>query len=198
MDGLFACSGHYPARQIDGFFLEGGMTLVELLVVVACLGLLSHVALPSFNDYLHRNRLKTAVEDIYGLLMLARTEGAVRDRNLSVAIHPEGTQWCMGLADAPTCDCTQEMSCTLPVAGVEVHQVLLGLDYPGVTITANFPTPGGGPTFNRIRGNTSGGTVAVFAHDWEAQIRVTPHGRIRVCAPTGGIKNNARLGYPFC
>ena len=113
-------------------------------------------------------------------------------------MQPTGTPWCLGLAATPACDCTQHMSCTLRVGEVEVRQVLLGVDYRGVTIASNFPTLGSGPTFSRIRGNTPGGTVSVFAEGWEAQIRVSPHGRIRVCAPLDGVKDNARIGYRPC
>lgn len=210
MDGLFFCPGPFCARQTDVLTStrssraireprrEEGVTLIELLVVVACIGILTQLALPAFDDYLHRNRLKNAVEDIYGLLVLARTAGAIRDQNLSVSLLPDEEPWCMGVASIPACDCTEEMSCTLRVGEIDVRQVLTGAAYRGVAIASNFPTLGNGPTFSRIRGNTPGGTVSVLAHGWEAQIRVSPHGRIRVCAPADGIKNNARLGYPDC
>lgn len=198
MDGLLFCPGHCRARQPAVCRRQMGVTLIELLIVVVCIGILTHLALPAFNDHLHRSRLKSVVEDIYGLMILARTEGVIRDQNLSVAMQPEGALWCMGLATTPVCDCAQEMSCTLRIGDVDVRQVLLGAEYRGVTIASNFPTLGSGPTFSRIRGNTPGGTVSVFADHWEAQIRVAPHGRIRVCAPVGGVKNNARLGYPPC
>lgn len=198
MDGLLFCSGPACARQYLLSRQEVGVTLIELLVVVVCIGVLAHLALPAFDDYLHRYRLKSAVEDIYGLMVIARTEGVIRDQNLSVSMQPGSEPWCMGVAPAPACDCVQEMSCTLKVGEVEVRQVLTGSDYRGVAIASNFPTSGAGPTFSRIRGHTPGGTVTVFAHGWEAQVRVSPHGRIRVCAPTGGVKNNALLGYPVC
>lgn len=191
MDGVFSCLGLSCARQ-------AGVTLIELLIVVACIGIITQLAVPAFNDYFSRSRLKSAVEDIHGLMVLARAEGPIRDRNLSVSIRPDVQPWCLGVAAIPDCDCTQDSDCTIEVGDADVLQVLRGDGYPGVAVASNFPTVGKGPTFNRVRGHTPGGTVSVTTQGWEAQVRVSPQGRIRVCAPANGVKNNVRLGYPLC
>lgn len=191
MDGLFSCLGYSCARQT-------GVTLTEFLVVVACIGILTQLAVPAFQDYFSRHRLKSAVEDLHGLMLLAKSEGPIRDSDLSVSIRPDAQPWCLGIAATPDCDCTQASDCTIQVGDSDVLQVLRGDEYYGVTIASNFPSTGKGPTFSRIRGNTVGGTVSLTAQQWEAQVRVSPHGRIRVCAPIDGVKNNARLGYPPC
>lgn len=53
-----------------------GFTLVELMVVVAMLGILASVALPGLNAFTARSRLAALSSDFVSSLVLARTEAA--------------------------------------------------------------------------------------------------------------------------
>lgn len=63
----------------------GGVSLVELLVVVALLGMLASLAAPSFTGLMHRYRVDAVREELLASLQLARVE-AIR-QNASVIVE---------------------------------------------------------------------------------------------------------------
>jgi type IV fimbrial biogenesis protein FimT len=72
-----------------------GFTLIELLMVVALLGLLVAIGLPSMRDLIASSRLRGAASDLYGSLIFARSE-AIK-RNSSVDVIPSvATNWGAG------------------------------------------------------------------------------------------------------
>lgn len=68
---------------------SAGFTLTEALVVVAILGVLATIGIPSMRDLIASSRLKGAASDLYSSLIFARSE-AVK-RNGSVDVIPSAT-----------------------------------------------------------------------------------------------------------
>jgi len=171
-----------------------GVTLVELLLIVAVLGILVTTAVPAFTDWIAKARVKNATENIHGLILVARNEGTIRDANLFVSINT--SHWCVGVAAFTGCDCTittGESSCVLSVGESNVLHAVVGDDFPGVSISENFP--GVGTRFNRLRKTASpAGTLAISSRGQTLEIKVGLAGRVRVCNPgTVGFS-----GYPSC
>lgn len=71
-----------------------GFTLVELVIVVAVVGVLAGVAAPSFNEIILAQRLKSTSFDLIASLSYARSE-AIK-RNATITIAPEGGNWASG------------------------------------------------------------------------------------------------------
>ncbi|TSE36255.1 GspH/FimT family pseudopilin [Tepidimonas charontis] len=61
-----------------------GVTLVELMVAVAVLGIMAAIGLPSFQGFIASNQLRSATQDLYGSLQLARIEAIRRNARVTV------------------------------------------------------------------------------------------------------------------
>src|SRR5690606_23397694 len=165
---------------------QWGVTLIEMMIVVIIIGIIAAVAVPSFDNYFERQRVKRAAEDIYGLILQAKSEGPIRDEDMSVAV--DTATWCVGFSDTAGCACA-EAACTVDVAGTDVVQVVSGEDYPDVSISGLA-----GTTFNRLRGTAStAGAITVSSGSYSLEVQVSQDGRVRLCNPNG-----AGAGYEEC
>ena len=70
-------------------FPVAGITLVELLVVLAVIGLLLGISVPAFTGYSKQVRLKTATQQVVGLVSLARSMAVSVHAEHAVVIDPE-------------------------------------------------------------------------------------------------------------
>ncbi len=174
-----------------------GFTLIEMLITVAIIAVILGLAVPSFNDFFNKNRLKQATEQTYGLIAQAKAEAVTRDADIIVTVN--SAAWCIGyavaIAGGAACNCTlidpeAAGACAVPVAGVNVLKVVDGADFIGVNIADNF---GGGSTFDSIRGTANNGTINFTVGNWALDVVVSTRGRIRACAPDAKT-----MGYNAC
>ncbi len=102
-----------------------GLTLIEIVVVLAVLALLSAIALPGFGARLERERLHGAAEALAADVNEARFEAVRQGRPLHVLAF-QGPAWCWAVSTAPDCPCGSGQACQLRSA--REH------DHPGVTL----------------------------------------------------------------
>ena len=71
-----------------------GFTIIEMLMVVAILGIFAGLAAPSMADLLASTAVKGAATDLYSSLIIAHSEAIKRRTNATVA--PVGADWTTG------------------------------------------------------------------------------------------------------
>lgn len=64
---------------------QQGFTLIEVLIVIAMIGVLLALAAPSFSTFTASQRVKTASFDLYAALSFARSEAIKRRATVTVA-----------------------------------------------------------------------------------------------------------------
>ncbi|MEE4461256.1 GspH/FimT family protein [Azotobacter chroococcum] len=65
----------------------GGFTLVELLVVIVLLGILTTLAVPSFNQYQATQSVRNAASDLVFAMSFARSEAVKRNTDVTVSAN---------------------------------------------------------------------------------------------------------------
>ena len=77
-----------------GLGRQRGYTLLELMVTLGIVAILAGIAVPSFNDFIRTQRLRSVASDLNTTFQLARSE-AVK-RNADVTISRVGRGWVEG------------------------------------------------------------------------------------------------------
>ena len=89
-----------------------GLTLIELVIGLGICAVLMSLAVPSFGQYLQRQRLKAAAQGLELDLREARYESARRGTTLFVSFQG-GPDWCYSLSTTADCDCHVQQACRL-------------------------------------------------------------------------------------
>jgi type IV fimbrial biogenesis protein FimT len=71
--------------------IQKGITLVEMLIVIAILAILSAIAVPSFNDFIKTQRMRAMATDLQLSLVRARSEAIKRNTNVTISPNTAGS-----------------------------------------------------------------------------------------------------------
>ena len=150
-----------------------GLTLIELVIVVAVLALLAALALPSFNARLERQRLASAAETLATDLAEARFEAARRGSALHIESTLGDKAWCWAVSTRTGCDCAQAQACQLHNVQSTSHAGVRLLAAAAVRLDPN--------------GTADAMTAATFESRRGERLRVDLQalGRVRICTAAG-------------
>jgi prepilin-type N-terminal cleavage/methylation domain-containing protein len=147
-----------------------GFTLLEAAITMAVLAIVLSVAVPSYSNYLARQRLRHVAELLELDLHRARAISVEESRNVYVAFQ-SGAQWCWGASRQAPCNCaTGQPRCEL--GGID-HR-----DYKGTLLQS-----GQGITFESGLGRAVGWTRIGISNDRNNQLYLdlNPLGRPQIC-----------------
>ena len=84
-------------HQMTDLHNEKGLTLVEVMVVVAILGIIAAVGATGVHHSLPTMRLKSAARDIFSASMQAKAEAVRRGENVTILFNTADNTWLMFL-----------------------------------------------------------------------------------------------------
>lgn len=140
-------------RRADGF------TLIEVLVVIAIMGILMGIAVPNVQTLLNNQKMKSATFDLVTTAMMARSEaikwGGVSGSSISIvaAANDFSNGWCIVFTSATTC------SMSSPADGV------MQIIKPTAKITYAYQGTVAPIVFNRTGRLAGGAAVSVLVTD---------------------------------
>ena len=153
-----------------------GMTLLEVMTVVAIIGIVVAIAVPSFSTMLENQRIKGAAEAMLTDLRWARAEAIKRNAPVRVTFAT-GSNWSYTIDTFPV----------LTTPDGVLPKTVYGSDFPSTTLsTARFRRRVAYTTFEPVRGTTNNGKATITSPNFSVDVRVSMLGRIKICGSMGG------------
>lgn len=152
---------------------DRGLTLVELLIAVAIMGILLAFAVPSFTGTIARVRLEGAVNELSVDLQYARSASIRRRAAVTLTTADDGRSYAITLAN-----------------GLATEQLKAVALPAGLALTPNVLV-----SFDPLRGTAGAATLNATSSAISAALRVTTSamGRIQMCSPSSSFG-----GYAAC
>ncbi|MBM3114682.1 GspH/FimT family pseudopilin [Jeongeupia naejangsanensis] len=155
---------------------ESGFSLIELMIVIALIGIVLSIAAPSLSGLIQQKRLGGAAENLASDLQYARSEAIKRNASTYLIFQRNSGDWCYGISTNSACDCS-----TSPATSCDL-KTIRSTDYPNVSLAASV-TDGTVVAFDRVRGVPSASLNIDFGDSPALRTTITAIGRSKICSP---------------
>ena len=123
---------------------DKGFTLLEMMIVIAIIGIVSAIAIPNFYSYAAGMKLRSASRDLFSNVKKAQIN-AVRYRNIvkhDPPSDPQNTLWCLQFTATgyQVINCGRDGGrCAAPSASDDIFDTInLTQSYPGITFKQDY------------------------------------------------------------
>ena len=189
-----------------------GLTMVEMMVVVAIAAVILTLAAPSMRDFLARQRVAAVNAELLTDLQFARSEAIARNRSVYVTFHTDhGALTCYTVhtrGTVGTCDCRNPVGTACPAISGLVELKTVQVQRSTTVTLAPPDLPANWLRFSSRRGMAEWRdhqeTHAGYVADWidfpvgvessrsgRLRTQVNIAGRPQVCSPDGSIRGVA-------
>jgi type IV fimbrial biogenesis protein FimT len=148
---------------------DKGFTLLEMMVIIAIIGIVSAIAIPNMFSFATNMRLRSASRDLFSNFQQTRIKAIRQNSRWAVRFTTSGYR---------VENCGLDNNCTAATDNTIVKTVNMSQEYPGVSITSTtnvlveFNSEGTSTTGTTTLAN-SGGSSSVIV-DLTGRIRMTP------------------------
>jgi len=184
-------------------FIQQGVTLIELLITIALVGILLAVGIPVFTNWIQSTQIRTATESMQSGLQLARAEAVRRNALVRFTLTDATglTAWSVGCV-AATAACPAAIQSRDANEGSVNARAGISIAAPPVPVGAYYATPiAAGTGMTGVEGVTFNGLGRIPAANIATDIKridlsnavdataraliivVTTGGQIRMCDP---------------
>lgn len=162
---------------------SAGFSLIELMVIVAIVGVLAVIGLPSYNTWVQNSRVRNGAESILDGLQLARSEALARNATIDFVLTDAATSWSLGCLN---------VSATCPAA---IQSRSSNEGSGSTSATLNNASVANTVRFNGLGTLVNAGgamtidvdsTVLSAADSRELRIQISTGGSVRLCDPNVG------------
>lgn len=180
-----------------------GFSLLELMIVIVVASVLLAIAMPAWQGFGDRGKVKSAAQALAGDLAYARSESLARGTGASVSLSivtDEALGWCYAITTNTGCDCRVEDPeepgfCALVISGEQATRMNSSAAY-GARVglgAVTFAPVDGIPTarFDSLRSLTSVGSAVFTAGRYSVQVNLGALGQVTICSDSG-------LGFEPC
>lgn len=151
-----------------------GLTAIELVVVLAIVGILATLAAPAFREFFATQRLKGAAEELFTDLQFARMQSVQRNTGVTFSMASTGYSIAQGAS-------TIKSVTFSPSSGSSISG--------GATMVAVFDPV-------RATATISNGDIITLANSGTTRtlrVSLNQMGRVGICTPSGSVS-----GYGTC